>query len=136
MKYSINKTNYNDFSVFEINKLEGRAYAIPYSSVETLKKTPFKKERNSSDMVKVLSGKWDFKYFASNKDLPESLDTDAIEFNKVKVPSTWQRTGYEQPAYINCPYAFEAGCGRGIFKAADGFPPERRGILQDNGQSS
>ncbi len=107
MKYIINKTNYNDFSVFEINKLEGRAYAIPYSSVEKLKKTPFKKERTSSDMVKVLSGKWDFKYYSSNKDLPENLDTDTIEFNKVKVPSTWQRTGYEQPAYINCPYAFD-----------------------------
>ncbi len=107
MKYIINKTNYNDFSVFEINKLEGRAYAIPYSSVETLKKISFKKERISSDMVKVLSGKWDFRYYASNKDLPDNLDTDAIEFNKVRVPSTWQRTGYEQPAYINCPYAFD-----------------------------
>lgn len=107
MKYAINKTNYNDFSVYEINKLEGRAYAIPYSSKEALKKTPFKKERISSDIVKVLSGKWDFKYYKSNKDLPEILDTDAVEFNKVKVPSTWQRTGYEQPAYINCPYAFD-----------------------------
>lgn len=107
MKYGINKTNYNDFSVYEINKLEGRAYAIPYSSKEALKKTPFKKERISSDIVKVLSGKWDFKYYKSNKDLPEILDTDAVEFNKVKVPSTWQRTGYEQPAYINCPYAFD-----------------------------
>ena len=38
MKYTINRTNYNDFSVFEINKLEGRGYAIPYSSIETLKK--------------------------------------------------------------------------------------------------
>lgn len=107
MKYGINKTNYNDFSVYEINKLEGRAYAIPYSSKEALKKTSFKKERISSDIVKVLSGKWDFKYYKSNKDLPEILDTDAVEFNKVKVPSTWQRTGYEQPAYINCPYAFD-----------------------------
>ena len=107
MKYGINKTNYNDFSVYEINKLEGRAYAIPYSSKKALKKTPFKKERISSDIVKVLSGKWDFKYYKSNKDLPEILDTDAVEFNKVKVPSTWQRTGYEQPAYINCPYAFD-----------------------------
>ena len=107
MKYGINKTNFNDFSVYEINKLEGRAYAIPYSSKKALKKTPFKKERISSDIVKVLSGKWDFKYYKSNKDLPEILDTDAVEFNKVKVPSTWQRTGYEQPAYINCPYAFD-----------------------------
>ncbi len=107
MKYSINKTNFNDFSVFEINKLEGRGYAIPYSSVETLKKTSLKKERTSSDLVKVLSGNWEFKYYASNKDLPDVFDTETVAFDKIKIPSTWQRTGYDSPAYINCPYAFD-----------------------------
>ncbi len=107
MKYSINKTNFNDFSVFEINKLEGRGYAIPYSSVEALKKISIKKERYSSDIVKVLSGKWQFKYYSSNKDLPDVLDTENVAFDTVKIPSTWQRTGYDSPAYINCPYAFD-----------------------------
>lgn len=107
MKYSINRTNYNDFSVYEINKLEGRGYSIPYSSVDTLKKVSLKKERTSSDIVRVLSGKWDFKYFSSNNELPEILDTDSVKFDTVKVPSTWQRTGYDSPAYINCPYAFD-----------------------------
>ena len=107
MKYSLNKTNFNDFSVFEINKLEGRAYAIPYSSKEALKKTSFKKERTSSDIVTVLSGKWQFKYYKSNKELPDVLDTEKAAFDTIKVPSTWQRIGYEAPAYINCPYAFD-----------------------------
>ena len=107
MKYRINKTNFNDFSVFEINKLEGRGYAIPYSSVEVLKKTSLKKERYSSDIVKVLSGKWQFKYYASNKELPDEIDTEKVAFDAVKIPSTWQRTGYDSPAYINCPYAFD-----------------------------
>lgn len=107
MKYCVNKTNYNDFSVYEINKLEGRAYTIPYSSAEVLKKTPIKKERISSDIVTVLSGKWEFKYYSSHKDIPDVLDTADIEFDSIKVPSTWQRTGYEAPAYINCPYAFD-----------------------------
>ena len=30
-----------------------------------------------------------------------------MAFDKVKVPSTWQRTGYDAPAYINCPYPFD-----------------------------
>ncbi len=107
MKYTINRTNYNDFSVFEINKLEGRGYAIPYSSIETLKKTSLKKERTNSDIVKVLSGEWDFKYYSSNSDLPEIFDADSTDFCKIKVPSTWQRTGFDAPAYINCPYAFD-----------------------------
>ncbi len=107
MKYNINKTNFNDFSVFEINKLKGRGYAIPYSKKEVLKKTSLKKERTSSDIVKVLSGKWDFKFYTSNKDMPDVFDTDSANFSTVKVPSTWQRTGYDSPAYINCPYAFD-----------------------------
>ena len=107
MKYTVNKTNYNDFSVFEINKLGGRGYAIPYSSKETLRKTTFKKERSSSDIVKLLSGKWQFRYYKSRNDLPDVIDTDKEAFDSVKVPSTWQRTGYDAPAYINCPYAFD-----------------------------
>lgn len=107
MKYSINKTNFNDFSVYEINKLEGRGYAIPYSSKETLKKTPFKKERGSSDIVRVLSGEWQFRYYDTNKNLPDVIDTDVVDFDNIRVPSTWQRTGYDAPAYINCPYAFD-----------------------------
>ena len=107
MKYTVNRTNFNDFSIYELNRREGRAYTIPYSSKETLTKTAFKKERYSSDIVKVLSGKWDFKYYASNKELPDVIDTDSLEFDEITVPSTWQRTGYDSPAYINCPYAFD-----------------------------
>lgn len=130
MKYSINKTNFNDFSVYEINKLEGRGYQIPYSSKETIKKTPFKKERTSSDIVRVLSGEWEFRYFSTNKDLPDVIDTSDFKFDKIKVPSTWQRIGYDSPAYINCPYAFDnpppyvpeeqpVGVYRKIFDIAD-----------------
>ena len=107
MKYEINRTNFNDFSVFEINKLPGRSYIIPYSSKDILAKTPFKKERTSSDIVRVLSGEWDFKYYKSNKELPDVIDTGKVKFDKIKVPCTWQRTGYDSPAYINCPYAFD-----------------------------
>ena len=107
MKYTVNRTNFNDFSIYELNRREGRAYTIPYSSKETLAKTAFKKERYSSDIVKVLSGKWDFKYYASNKELPDVIDTDSLAFDEITVPSTWQRTGYDSPAYINCPYAFD-----------------------------
>ena len=107
MRYEINRTNFNDFSVFEINKLPARSYVIPYSDKSVLAKTPFAKERTSSDIVRVLSGEWDFKYYASNKDLPDKIDTGRLAFDKINVPCTWQRTGYDSPAYINCPYAFD-----------------------------
>lgn len=107
MKYRINKTNFNDFDVIEKNKLPGRAYMIPYSSKQELEKFKIKKEAYNSDLVQVLSGKWDFKYYCTNKDLPSTIDTDETEFDEITVPSTWQRTGYDSPAYINCPYAFD-----------------------------
>lgn len=34
MQYSINSTNYCDFSVIEINKLPARSYFIPYPDRE------------------------------------------------------------------------------------------------------
>ena len=30
MRYTLNRTNYHDFSVYEVNKLPGRSYFIPY----------------------------------------------------------------------------------------------------------
>ncbi len=123
MKYSFNNKNFNDFSVYEINKLPARAYFIPYSNKNVLQKTGFAKERVSSDMVTVMSGKWDFKYFKSSSDVPKTIDTDKIDFDTVKVPSTWQRTGYEKPVYINWQYEFDnpapfvpEDCSVGIYR--------------------
>jgi len=107
MKYTINRTNHKEFDFYEINKRAGRAYFIPYSSKEVLEKTPIASERFSSDIVKVLSGEWDFKYYAKKSKLPEIFDTETEGFDKINVPSTWQRTGYEPPVYLNCPYEFE-----------------------------
>ena len=107
MKYTVNKKNYNDFSVYEINKREGRGYMIPYSAKEKLSSVPFKKERGSSDMVRLLSGEWDFKYYPCSKDVPDVIDTAKTDFDKIKVPCTWQRTGYDSPVYLNCSYAFD-----------------------------
>lgn len=107
LKYAINKNLHSDFSVFEMNKLAPRAYAIPYRDAEKLKATPAKEERYSSDSVKVLSGEWDFKFYKSVSLLPDKLDTVRVKFGKITVPGDWQRFGYEEPVYLNCPYQFK-----------------------------
>ncbi len=106
MIYSMNKTNYKDFSVVEIGKLPARAYFIPFKSKAQLDSTDFITERYSSDAVTVLSGEWDFRYYADCTCLEETFDTDKVTFDKVTVPSTWQRTGYEPPCYLNTRYPF------------------------------
>ena len=106
MKYAINREHYKKFPLFEENKREGRAYFIPYSSRETLAATPFLEERYQSDRVMVLSGEWDFHYYDQVSKLPQTLDTDAELFDRIQVPSDWQRTGYEPPFYVNQRYQF------------------------------
>lgn len=106
MKYKIHRNLHTDFSIFEENKLDARSYFVPFSSVEALEKTDYKNERYKSDRVTMLSGEWDFAYFEKLSYVPEVLDSDIIGFDRVTVPCTWQRTGYDQIAYINTRYPF------------------------------
>ncbi len=106
MKYTINTTNFRDFNVAEINKLSPRAYFIPYASKESLCEQNVLTERYNSSMVTVLNGEWDFKYYEKDMLIPKEFYTDRIQFDKVTVPSTWQRTGYREPCYLNTRYEF------------------------------
>lgn len=106
MKYSIERNLHTDFSVFEQNKLLGRSYFIPFSCKEELEKSDYKNERYLSDRIMMLSGKWDFAYYDKLSKVPASFDTDSMKFDELEVPSTWQRNGYDQIAYINTRYPF------------------------------
>lgn len=106
MNYKIQKKQHKEFNIYEENKLEERSYFIPFSTVEKLEKTDYKNERYNSDRVTMLSGEWDFAYYEKLSLVPDSLDTDKVRFDKITVPCTWQRTGYDQIAYINTRYPF------------------------------
>ena len=107
MKYTLQKKNYRNFKIFRDNITEPRAYFIPYSKLDTLKNTDVRNERFSSDIVTCLSGEWDFKFYNHCAKVPDEMDTSYVRFDKVTVPSTWQRTGYMEPVYLNCPYEFQ-----------------------------
>ncbi len=106
MKYKLKKLNINDAYVYQENKIDARSYFIPYKSRVLLEQTDTLSCRCNSDQVELLSGDWDFYYSDKISLLPEVLDTDSIDFDRIKVPSTWQRTGYEKPKYINSRYEF------------------------------
>lgn len=106
MKYQIKKLNINNHDIYEENKLTARSYFIPYTDKEKLLEQTALTERYNSDMVSVLSGKWNFKYYERISRLPSNIDTDVMSFDEVNVPSTWQRTGYQSPCYINTRYEF------------------------------
>ena len=106
MKYSISRNLHTDFNVFEENKLAPRSYFIPFSGKSAAEKTNYKNERYKSDRIIMLSGEWDFIYYDKLSKVPEIFDTENIRFDKITTPSTWQRTGYDQIAYINTRYPF------------------------------
>ena len=106
MKYQIKKLEANNFDIFEENKLPARAYAIPYCDRERLLRQDVLRERYESDLVTVLSGDWQFRYYEKISRLPTHIDTEKLLFDTVPVPSTWQRTGYEKPVYLNARYEF------------------------------
>lgn len=107
MQYTLNRENYRNFNTLETGKLPGRAYFIPYSDKAVLKATDACTERFQSDLVKVLSGDdWEFKYYDKTALLPSAFDTEQIQFDTIRVPSTWQRTGYRAPVYLNTRYEF------------------------------
>lgn len=106
MKYQIKKLEVNHFDVYETGKNAPRSYFIAYTDRKSLEKQTALTERYNSSIVQVLSGEWDFKYYEKISRLPANINTDKITFDKIRVPSTWQRTGYESPVYINSRYEF------------------------------
>ncbi len=106
MQYQINTTNYCTFDTFEVNKLPGRSYFIPYPTKKEADAVTLKEKRYASKKVQCLNGDWDFKFYMNPKDVPAVLDTDKVEFDKIDVPACWQFRGYYKPFYVNIRYQF------------------------------
>ena len=91
MEYKLNTTNYRDFKVIEDNKLAGRAYFIPYSKKEKLCAVDLRHERTDSDLVEVLSGEWDFKYYNDISTAPTSSTCPTRMYPSICPPESTAR---------------------------------------------
>lgn len=106
MIYNLKTGNFSNFEKFRDNVLVPRTYFIAFDSISALYNTDIRNERYNSPLVECLSGDWDFVYYSDNTAVEDNFDTDKIKFDTVKVPSTWQHTGYEEPYYVNTRYQF------------------------------
>ena len=106
MKYILDRQNYHRFDVMAINKLPRRSYFIPFSTRKRAAAAVTEEKRYSSDKVRCLSGAWDFRFYPRPAELPDVLDTDAVDFDTIDVPSCWQFRGYDRPFYVNTRYQF------------------------------
>lgn len=107
MKYSIKTNLHCDKNVFKENKLANRSYFIPFEEVRDAENVALTEERYKSSRVFVMNENWEIKYYKSFNDIPEQFETSELGFNAVRIPSTWQRTGYEEPWYLNTRYQFK-----------------------------
>lgn len=80
------------------NREKQRAYYIPYESLEKA----LSGKKAESAYYELLNGEWNFKYFESEASATLTPDS----WDKVKVPSCWQTTGYEKPYYTNVHYPY------------------------------
>ena len=106
MKYRIDQSNYHNFEVYEINKMPARSYFIPYPDRASADAVQAKEKRYASPKVVCLNGEWDFRFYPVPSEVPEILDTENTDFDKIDVPSCWQFRGYDKPFYTNIRYQF------------------------------
>lgn len=89
---------YEDLQRIHENTLPPRAHYFPYDTLEKA----LKGDKAASKFYRLLNGQWDFRYFARDIDCPAVI----TEWDKVRVPSCWQATGYEKPYYTNINYPY------------------------------
>lgn len=94
---------WEDLNVMHLNRLEPRAYYIPYADQETA----INKKRGSSPYYQTLNGSWKFRYYQSVRLVEDGFynkDACVNDWNNLIVPSCWQVNGYDQCHYTNTNY--------------------------------
>lgn len=92
----------DDLTIVSQNREAPRAYYIPFSDGEAAKTAL----PQISDRYVSLNGEWNFAYFESPLEVPESLSE--LNFTaKLPVPSCWECYSYGQIWYTNINYPFQ-----------------------------
>ncbi|MBR6954538.1 MAG: hypothetical protein IKH77_05840 [Clostridia bacterium] len=106
MQYRLNKTNYHDFRIINVNRLPGRSYFIPYPDRASADAVSLLEKRYRSPKVQCLNGDWDFRFYPRPDELPDVLNTGRLRFDRMPVPACWQFQGIDRPFYVNIRYQF------------------------------
>ncbi len=96
--------HYENLNVLHENTMPERAYYIPAS-----KYMDILADRNASDRIQMLNGKWRFRYYESIYELNDTfyeLDYDVTSYDLINVPGVWQMAGYDSHQYTNIRYPF------------------------------
>ena len=96
---------WEDPSVFNINRQLARAHFFPFESEElALKNDPFQ-----SKYFQSLNGDWKFNFSPNPKKRPKNFyktNYDDTNWSDIKVPGHWELQGWSVPIYLDEEYPF------------------------------
>ena len=92
---------YDDLSIVSENREVQRSYYIPFSD----KDDALKGVIENSKQYYCLNGKWNFEYYESELDMPDSV-SEIKYTSSLPIPSCWENYGYGQHCYSNQNYPF------------------------------
>ncbi|GGH18749.1 DUF4981 domain-containing protein [Sphingobacterium alkalisoli] len=99
-------------TVFGINKLPGHATFVPYSSTTELQQDAYYEKpwlAPNSGLYQSLNGEWKFNWVKQPDDRPKDfyqVGYDVSKWQHINVPSCWEMQGYGTPLYTNITYPF------------------------------
>lgn len=102
--------DWEDETVFAINKEAGHSTYIPFASVSELKSDPSWETpwiTPESSKYQLLNGNWKFNWVKQPSERPLDFyktDYDVSSWNEIPVPSNWEMHGYGTPIYTNITY--------------------------------
>lgn len=107
------KGEWENETIFNINKEPGHATYIPFPSVESLKadksfENPW--EEPSSSLYISLNGNWKFHWVKQPSERPMDFykpNYNVSSWKEIPVPSNWEMHGYGTPIYTNITYPFK-----------------------------
>ena len=107
------RKEWEDQTVFAVNRCTPRATFFPYSSTSKMLKDetynyPWVMPKYANLMS--LNGKWDFHFSPAASLRPSESDIftkGKLIWETINVPSCWEMLGYDSPLYVNVDYPFE-----------------------------
>ena len=97
-------------TIFAVNKEPGHTTYVPFPSVESMQKDPsYQKQwlRNQSSRYILLNGNWKFNWVKQPSERPVNFykpNYDVSNWKEIPVPSNWEMHGYGTPIYTNITY--------------------------------
>ena len=104
------KNDWENETIFAVNKEPGHTTYVPFPSVESLKSSPSYRKvwiRPNSSRYQLLNGYWKFHWVKQPSERPVDFyktNYDVADWKDIPVPSNWEMYGYGTPIYTNITY--------------------------------